>query len=81
MRKFYCRLCQKENTDVTYITKNGNIEVTFEKAVYGGFHTLVLSISGDILFVEGFNSSDIDFFQRFLKTNRALIEKWVSEDA
>lgn len=37
MCKLYCRLCQRDNTDVTYINRNGNIEVTFEKAVYGGF--------------------------------------------
>lgn len=36
-RQFYMRLCQKNNTDVTYILRDGKIEVTFESAIYKGF--------------------------------------------
>ena len=73
-RQFYVRLYQRENTDVTYIVRNGRIEVTFETAVYRGFKTLVTDIMGNILFCDGYNPSEISFFQKFLKNNRSLIE-------
>lgn len=81
MREFYVRLCQRENTDVTYMMNNGALEVTFEQAIYRGFKTLVLSILGDIVFCDGFNSSEIDYFQRFLAKNRPLIERMAKENA
>ena len=44
MRISYMTLCYRENTEVTYmLNKQGRIEVTFEKAVTGGFNTTVFN--------------------------------------
>lgn len=42
-------LCFRENTEVTHIVNNGKIEVTYEQAVDGGFHTLVVDIDGNVV--------------------------------
>lgn len=80
-RQFYMRLCQKNNTDVTYILRDGKIEVTFESAIYKGFKTLVTDIMGNILFCDGYNSAEIAFFRRFLENNRKNIELESKENA
>ena len=69
IRKSYIKLCQHNNTEVTYIVKNNRIEVTFEQAVYGGFHTLVLDENCNIISNNGFNSAEVGYFQRFLSIN------------
>lgn len=58
-------LCFRENTEVTHIVNNGKIEVTYEQAVDGGFHTLVVDIDGNVISNDGFNDSEVDFFRRF----------------
>lgn len=73
MRGHYMTLCFKGNTEVTYMLKDTGLEVTFEQAVIGGFNTLVLDDSGNILSNTGFNASDIEFFQEFLKNNLSII--------
>lgn len=73
MRGHYMTLCFKGNTEVTYILSGDDLEVTFEQAVIGGFNTLVLDASGNILSNTGFNASDIEFFQEFLKNNLSII--------
>ena len=73
IRKHYMTLCFRNNTEVTHIVKNGNIEVTFEEAVNGGFKTLVTDINGNVKSNKGFNPSEIDFFLRFLKSNKTGI--------
>lgn len=73
MRGHYMTLCFKGNTEVTYMLKDTGLEVTFEQAVVGGFNTLVLDASGNVISNTGFNVSDIDFFQEFLKNNLSVI--------
>lgn len=68
MKISYMTLCYRENTEVTYmLNKQWRIEVTFEKAVTGGFNTAVFNDRGELLSNEGFNPSDIDYFSRFTK--------------
>ena len=66
-------LCFRENTEVTHIVNNGKIEVTYEQAVDGGFHTLVVDIEGNVLSNDGFNDSEVDFFRRFTIQNAPAI--------
>ena len=66
-------LCFRGNTEVTHIVKNGKIEVTYEQAVDGGFHTLVVDIEGNVLSNDGFNDSEVDFFRRFTIQNAPAI--------
>lgn len=73
IRKSYMTLCFRDNVEVTHIVRNGVIEVTYEKAVPNGFHTLVMDINGNILSNDGFNDSDIDFYQRFTLINQSGI--------
>ena len=73
MRGHYMTLCFKGNTEVTYMLKDTDLEVAFEQAVIGGFNTLVLDASGNMLSNTGFNESDIEFFQEFLKNNLSVI--------
>ena len=73
MRGPYMTLCFKGNTEVTYMLKDPGLEVTFEQAVVGGFNTLVLDASGNVISNTGFNVSDIEFFQEFLKNNLSVI--------
>lgn len=73
MRGHYMTLCFKGNTEVTYMLKDTELEVTFEQAVVGGFNTLVLDASGNVISNTGFNVSDIEFFQEFLKNNLSVI--------
>jgi hypothetical protein len=70
----------RDNTEVTYMRKGNNIEVTFEKGLRnGGFATLVTDISGNIISNIGFSEADVGYFLRFLKTNAYLIKKWEAE--
>lgn len=73
MRKFYATLCFKENTKCFYQEKEGKAEVIFECGLSNGLKVLILSLEGNIIFCDGFNSSDIEFFQGFLRKNRSLI--------
>ena len=66
-------LCFRENTEVTHIVNNGKIEVTYEQAVDGGFHTLVIDIDGNVISNDGFNDSEVDFFRRFTIQNAPAI--------
>lgn len=66
-------LCFRENTEVTHIVNNGKIEVTYEQAVDGGFHTLVVDIEGNVISNDGFNDSEVDFFRRFTIQNAPAI--------
>lgn len=66
-------LCFRENTEVTHIVNNGKIEVTYEQAVDGGFHTLVVDIDGNVISNDGFNDSEVDFFRRFTIQNAPAI--------
>lgn len=66
-------LCFRENTEVTHIVNNGKIEVTYEQAVDGGFHTLVVGIDGNVVSNDGFNDSEVDFFRRFTIQNAPAI--------
>lgn len=66
-------LCFRENTEVTHIVNNGKIEVTYEQAVDGGFHTLVVDIDGNVVSNNGFNDSEVDFFRRFTIQNAPAI--------
>lgn len=66
-------LCFRENTEVTHIVNNGKIEVTYEQAVDGGFHTLVVDIDGNVVNNDGFNDSEVDFFRRFTIQNAPAI--------
>lgn len=66
-------LCFRENTEVTHIVNNGKIEVTYEQAVDGGFHTLVVDIDGNVISNDGFNESEVDFFRRFTIQNAPAI--------
>lgn len=66
-------LCFRGNTEVTHIVKNGKIEVTYEQAVDGGFHTLVVDIDGNVVSNDGFNDSEVDFFRRFTIQNAPAI--------
>lgn len=75
IRKSYIKLCQHNNTEVTYIVKNNRIEVTFEQAVYGGFHTLVLDEFCNIISNDGFNGAEVGYFQRFLSNNISYIKE------
>lgn len=81
MRKHYVTLCMRGNTVVTYMPTSRGIEVTFEQPIYNGFKTLVLTIEGKILSVEGFNPSEVSYYIRFLAKNRRLIENRVIADA
>lgn len=66
-------LCFRENTEVTHIVNNGKIEATYEQAVDGGFHTLVVDIDGNVISNDGFNDSEVDFFRRFTIQNAPAI--------
>ena len=66
-------LCFRENTEVTHIVNNGKIEVTYEQAVDGGFHTLVVDIEGNVVSNDGFNDSEVDFFRKFTIQNAPAI--------
>ena len=66
-------LCFRENTEVTHIVNNGKIDVTYEQAVDGGFHTLVIDIDGNVISNDGFNDSEVDFFRRFTIQNAPAI--------
>lgn len=66
-------LCFRENTEVTHIVNNGKIEVTYEQAVDGGFHTLVIDIDGNVISNDGFNDSEVEFFRRFTIQNAPAI--------
>lgn len=66
-------LCFRENTEVTHIVNNGKIEVTYEQAVDGGFHTIVVGIDGNVVSNDGFNDSEVDFFRRFTIQNAPAI--------
>lgn len=73
MRKHYMTLCLRGNTEVTHIVKNNSIEVTFEQAKDGGFNTLVTTVDGTLISRDGFTDSDVDFFLRFLQSNKVGI--------
>lgn len=73
MRKHYMTLCFRGNTEVTHIVHDGRIEVTYEQAVNGGFHTLVVDINGNVISNDGFNDSEVDFFRRFTVQNAPAI--------
>lgn len=81
MRKFFVKLCKRGNTVVTYMPTARGIEVTFEQAVYNGFNSLILTIDGRVLEVEGFNPSEVAYFQLFLKRNKDHIKELVMENA
>ena len=66
-------LCFRGNTEVTHIVNNGKIEVTYEQAVDGGFHTLVVDIEGNVISNDGFKDSEVDFFRRFTIQNAPAI--------
>ena len=76
LRKPYMKLCQHNNTEVTYIIKNGVIEVTFEQAVNGGFKTLVMNERMEVLLNKGFNGAEIGYFQIFLKRNINVMKEY-----
>lgn len=66
-------ICFRENTEVTHIVNNGKIEVAYEQAIGGGFHTLVIDIDGNVISNDGFNDSEVDFFRRFTIQNAPAI--------
>ncbi len=73
MRKHYMTLCMYGNTEVTHVSKDGNVEVTFEQAVNGGFRNAVFLLDGTVLSNNGFNNSELDFFRRFTEKNAEVI--------
>lgn len=73
MRKHYMTLCVYNNTEVTHIKRDWGIEVSFEQAVTGGFKTLITTLDGKILKNDGFNPAEVDFFLRFLNSNKNTI--------
>ncbi len=74
MRKHYMTICFKGNTEVTYIKKNGDIIVTFEKVVGENFANLDIKLDGVIVGHHGFNNADIDYFTRFVLKNASVIK-------
>ena len=73
MRKHYMTLCLYNNTEITHIVNKGNIEITFEQPVNGGFKDAVFLIDGTNISNDGFNNSELDFFGRFVKKNAEVI--------
>lgn len=80
MRKHYMTLCLR-NTEVTFVEKEKDIEVTFEQAVPKGFNELILSLNGNIVKNNGFNDSDVGYFKRFLEKNKNGISMEASDNA
>lgn len=72
MRKSYMTLCMRGNTEVTHILKNGQLEVTFEQAVNGGFNTAVFNDNG-LVSNNGFCNADIAFFTDFYHKNASTM--------
>lgn len=73
MRGHYMTLCFKGNTEVIYELNGNNLTITFEQPVNGGFNTLALDASGNVISNTGFDVSDVEFFQEFLKNNLSVI--------
>ena len=74
VRKPYMKLCQHNNTEVTYVVCNGTIIVTFEQAVSGGFKTAVLDEHANVISNSGFNGAEMGYFERFLRNNIGTIK-------
>ena len=72
-RVHYMTLSFRGDTEVTYIEREGTIEVTFEQPKYGGFNTLVTDIDGNIIHRDGFTNADVEFLISFLKDNSPVI--------
>ena len=62
-------LCVYGNTEVTHILRGNRLEITFEQAVNGGFHTLVVWDTGEIISNDGFNLEEVRIFLDFLARN------------
>lgn len=75
MRKAYMTLCFRDNIEVTYIVRDGEIIVTFEKAVGKDFVSADFLLDGTMLSNTGYSDSDIDWIRRFLKNNAPIIIK------
>ena len=76
IRKSYMKLCQHNNTEVTYVVDNGSISaVTFEQAVVGGFKCLVLDERSNIIKNDGFNGAEVSYFKHFLVRNIETIKE------
>lgn len=80
MREHYMTMCFRENTEVTYIVKDNEIIVTYEKAVRNGFHRADIKLDGTVILQEGFSPSDIDYFIRFTIQNAPVLESVVRGD-
>lgn len=72
-RVHYMTLSFRGDTEVTYIERDGTIEVTFEQPKYGGFNTLITDIDGNIIQRDGFSNADVEFLISFLKDNSSVI--------
>ena len=81
MRRHYVTLCMHGNTVVTYMRTESGIQVTFEQPKSRGFNTVVLDLDGAIIYNDGFESAETDYFQRFLRRNRDVIAEGAMEDA
>ncbi len=73
MRKHYMTMCFRGDTEVTYIETDKGIIVTYEQAVYKGFHKLDITLNGEIVFVDGFNQAEVDYYKRFTLDNKEAI--------
>lgn len=70
-------MCFRENTEVTYVVKDNEIIVTYEKAVNNGFNRADIKLDGTVVLQEGFKPSDIDYFIRFTLQNASVLESVV----
>ncbi len=80
MRKHYMTLYFRNNTEVTYYKKNGNIIVTFEQPVKDRFNSLDVLLDGTIVNNLGFNSADVGYFVRFAIKNASAIKYVANEE-
>lgn len=74
MRKHYMTLNFRGDTEVTHIVRGSDIIVTFEQAVYGGFHSCDFLLNGTLVGNDGFNPSELQFFRGFVLQNAPAIE-------
>lgn len=77
MRKHFATMCFRENIEVTYTVKDGDIIVIYEKAVRNGLHRAHIKLDGSIILQEGFTSSDMEYLIKFTFRNVLILESLV----
>ena len=79
MKRFFVKIC-KSNTSVYYELSGRYAKVYFEQSIKNKINKLVLDYEGKILEQDGFDNSEVAYYQLFLKRNIGHIQELIEQN-